>query len=463
MSKTQPPLSSILPPLICGSATFNILYNPDLSLIPAHSIVERALALGVRAFDTSPYYGPSESILGDALAKPSVRQNFPREEYMILTKVGRIAAHEFDYSKEWVRKSVRGSLERLKTGYLDVVYCHDVEFVSAEEVLEAVRELRRIRDEEGGVIKYVGISGYPVPVLCSLAEMILRETGEPLDAVMSYANYTIQNTTLASIGIQRLKAAGVDVVPNASVLGMGLLRRVGVPVGALGQWHPAPEALRSAVHEASEWCDARGETLEKVAIRYSVENWMNEGAEVGSRGDPASGVPWKRESIEELSVPKLGVSVMGVSNLEELDETMRVWRSILDGLEESGERTAMESGRGKEKREWSLRRKGRVLELVEGVRKVLGEWTDFAWDSPDRAYLDTREEKRNCKLRKEEGLAADSPERSTGEGVVSGKTSSTSGQSTQTSTTKSTLHLTPGTVADTHMNGEGGQHIRGKL
>ena len=100
----------------------------------------------------------------------------------------------------------------------------------------------RIRDEEG-TIKYVGISGYPVPVLCDLAEMILRETGEPLDVVMSYANFTLQNTRLMSDGIPRLVAAGVDVVPNASPLGMGLLRSQGPPIGAMGNWHPAPDGL----------------------------------------------------------------------------------------------------------------------------------------------------------------------------------------------------------------------------
>ena len=62
--------------------------------------------------------------------------------------------------------------------------------------LTAIRELRSIRDESGKV-KYVGICGYPVDVLCDLAEMILRETGEPLDIVQSYANFTIPKPTIA--------------------------------------------------------------------------------------------------------------------------------------------------------------------------------------------------------------------------------------------------------------------------
>ena len=56
-----------------------------------------------------------------------------------------------------MRKSVERSLERLGVQVLDVVYCHDVEFVTKKEVLAAVRELYKLRDE--GKIRYVGISG----------------------------------------------------------------------------------------------------------------------------------------------------------------------------------------------------------------------------------------------------------------------------------------------------------------
>jgi D-arabinose 1-dehydrogenase len=131
MPPTQPPLSTILTPLICGTATFNNQYNTDVSSLPCNAIISRALSLGVTAFDTSPYYGPSESLLGSAL----LAANHPRTSYQILTKVGRIGGAEFDYSPEWIRYSIQRSLQRLNTTYLDVVYCHDVEFVSAEEVL----------------------------------------------------------------------------------------------------------------------------------------------------------------------------------------------------------------------------------------------------------------------------------------------------------------------------------------
>lgn len=383
MPQTHPPLSSLLPPLICGTATFNDQYNPDPYALPTTGIVHRALSLGVRAFDTSPYYGPAEELLGKALNTPFVHENFPRCDYFLLTKVGRIAGAEFDYSAPWVRRSIQCSLDRLHTNYLDVVYCHDVEFVTPEEVLTAVTELRRIRDETGR-IRYVGISGYPVDVLCELAEMVLEKTGEPLDVVMSYANFTLQNTRLGTVALPRLKAARVDVVPNASVLGMGLLRRSGVPIGAQGDFHPSPNEVRVAIQKASDWCDLNNNRIEKVAIRFALETWIREGQDVGSKGDPASGIPWTHQNVDR-GAAKLGVSVMGVSNIDELNETMRVWRSILDGLE-GGEQTAVDSGRGRKDRAWSLSRQKQVQQLSLGMRRILGEYLDFAWASPPPGF-----------------------------------------------------------------------------
>jgi len=382
------PLSSVLPPLIFGTATFNYQYNPDPYELDTKGLVQKTLDFGVRAFDTSPYYGPSEEILGDALDTDFVKKNFPRDEYFLITKCGRVAGDEFDYSKEWVYQSIQNSLRRLRSSYLDLVYCHDVEFVSEDEVMEAIRELRRIRDEEG-TIKYVGISGYPLPVLCSIARRVLRETGEPLDAVMSYANFTLQNQLLASTGIKQLQDAKVDVVPNASPLAMGLLRREGVPVGAMGNWHPSSNGLRNAVKRASDFCDRHDERLEVIAIRYALETWLTLGAPVGSRGDPASGVPWQRESNSQVGGNRLGVSVMGVSKLSELEKTMQVWRSILDG-QENGAETARLAGRWKRDHEWSLNRQKAVQILADGIQEHLDEFLDYTWESPPAGFVNKR-------------------------------------------------------------------------
>ncbi|PSK55803.1 D-arabinose 1-dehydrogenase [Elsinoe australis] len=386
--KPATPLSSVLPPLVFGTATFNHQYNKDPYALDTVGLVQEALELGVRAFDTSPYYGPSEELLGAALDTEFVHTNVPRSDIFILTKCGRIGGDQFDYSRDHVHFSVNRSLERLRTSYLDVVYCHDVEFVTEDEAMEAITELRRIRDEEG-TVKYIGISGYPIDVLCNLAKRVLVETGEPLDVVMSYANFTLQNQTLATSGIQRLKDAGVDVVPNASVLGMGLLRREGVPVGDLGDWHPASSALREAIRRASDFCDRHDERLEVIAIRYALESWITLAESVGSLGDPASGMPWTPETNKQVGGRKLGVSVMGVSKKKELEKTLQVWRSILDGLE-NGKEIARLAGRWERDHEWSLNRKHAIQIMADGIQEHLAEYLDYAWPSPPVDYVQKR-------------------------------------------------------------------------
>lgn len=370
MPKPKIPLSATLPPLIMGTATFNAQYNEDPYALPTTELVQQAFDNGIRAFDTSPYYGPAEELLGHALSTDYVRTKYPRSSYQLLTKVGRIASSSFDYSPSWIRKSIRRSLSRLHTDYLDVVYCHDVEFVSAEEVLEAVKELRRIRDSSQ-CIRYIGISGYPVDVLVKLAHMVLRETGEPLDAVMSYANFTVQNARLLKVGLEPLLAAGVDVVPNASLLGMGLLRRTGVPIGAMGDFHPAPDGLRDAVRKASEWVDKQGggeEKIEVIAIRFALESWLRDGARAGGMGPTL----FNSSSDDAAAVERLGVSVMGVSNLDELHETLRVWRSVVNGLDDE----VQQQGHT------------RILGLAQGIRSILGpSWTDYAWSSPSPDFV----------------------------------------------------------------------------
>ncbi|OTA56681.1 Aldo/keto reductase [Hypoxylon sp. EC38] len=365
------PLHDSIPPLILGTATFNTQYVPNPFDLPAISIVSRALDLGVRAFDTSPYYGPSELILGDALAHPSITQNHPRSSYFLVTKAGRIAGDVFDYSPSWVRYSVLRSLERLHTSYLDLVYMHDVEFVSPAEVLTAVRELRRLRSE--GVIRYVGISGYPVDKLCELAELVLRETGEPLDAVLSYGHYTIQNTTLGAEAMSRFESAGVDVVLNASMLGMGLLTTRGADAGPMATWHPSPEGLRKACQDLVPVAVSMGEKLEVVAIRWALDNWSRVGASKGGRTPklPAG--------------DRVGVSVMGISSVAELEETCRVFNSVIEGLEP--ETSDAEQTR---RRQWSLDRRQKIQGIVEKMWDVLAQWKNYSWNSPDPGFINAR-------------------------------------------------------------------------
>lgn len=417
-----PPLSAVLPPLILGTATFNSQYVSDPLSMPSTAIVSRCLELGITAFDTSPYYGPSESILGAALSSSLKNHPLPRSSLTLITKCGRLGPAKFDYSPAQVRYSVLRSLRRLRTPYLDLVYAHDVEFVSSADVLSAVRELRRLRDEDG-LVRYVGISGFPVARLAELAELVLRETGEPLDAVLSYGNFTVQNRTLGraelegtattsegSSPLQRFKRAGVDVVLNASMLGMGLLTTAGIPPdpetpvivelpsadgvekkpSPLAKWHPSPPALRLACKELAVLAAAEegGERLESVAIRWSLAEWARIGALAGvgvrlPRGQPGVTV---------------GATVMGVTSVAELEETAREWDGVLASLGKGAE----EEGTA------DSARQARIIELVEKkMWPALGrEWLDYTWASPGDGFVNELREADRGVVPDDDGIMA---------------------------------------------------------
>ncbi|OLN87042.1 D-arabinose 1-dehydrogenase 1 [Colletotrichum chlorophyti] len=394
---TRPPISSILPPLFLGTATFNTQHVKDPLQMPYRQIVSRALELGVNGFDTSPYYGPSEVLLGDALAAHTAATNLPRESFVLVTKAGRIASNEFDYSPAYVRYSVLRSLNRLNTTYLDLVYMHDVEFVSPSEVLAAVQTLRQLRDE--GKIRYVGISGFPVHVLCSLAEMILAETGEPLDAVLSYGHFTIQNPTLGlsevvagpdhnndQSPLRRFRNAGVQVVLNASMLGMGLLTQTGIPTnsevsegkaGVIASWHPSPCELRTACKKLSVIASEAGERLETIALHWSMEEYARVAASAGL------GV-----QLRGQNALRVGGSVMGVTTISELEQTVQAWNGVLNGLAAGSEAVAVNGGACQVP---APARYEKLKQLVEHkMWPALGEWKGYSWASPDEGFQNER-------------------------------------------------------------------------
>ncbi len=165
--------------------------------------VHVALDVGMNFIDTSPYYGrgTSECLLGFAL------RGIPRDAYYLGTKLGRYDAGHFDFSARRVMESVDVSLQRMGVEHLDIVLCHDIEFVDmpqiVDETLPALRKLQR-----QGKVRFVGISGYPMKIF----RFVLDRTD--LDVVLSYNHYTLQNTMLADL-VPYLQEKGVGIMNAA--------------------------------------------------------------------------------------------------------------------------------------------------------------------------------------------------------------------------------------------------------
>jgi D-arabinose 1-dehydrogenase len=365
-----PQISSIadrMPPLIMGSAGFSYQQHPYPESLPIAAIIKRALDLGVRCIDTSPYYEPSESLLGEALASPTVGASYARSDYILMTKVGRVAVDKFDYSPEWIRASVARSLQRLRTTYLDVVFVHDIEFMPPLTALTAVATLISISEEQPSVIRNIGVSGYSLPALVKLASLARHHLHRPLDVVQVWAQLSLQNAKLATdpqYGLLALREVGVKCVCSSSPLAAGLLRSSGVPVGALGDWHPAPPGLREAcavvarwVEENSEKVTGKKEELASLALRYSVAK------------------AWRIE--REIGYGKIAVrTVFGVSSMEDLEANVKAAREVLKpaaGQERDVIAVSDELYEDAERRD---------APLFFQIRELLGLWLDYDFSSP---------------------------------------------------------------------------------
>lgn len=250
--------------LILGAGVFNYQYTDTPHDLDADIVLRRAFELGIRAFDTSAYYGPSEQIVGDALRR--LRSEYPRESYYVCTKAGRVAEHHWDYAPAALRASVERSIDRLDAGYIDLLYLHDVEFVDTESCLTALDELFRLKAE--GLVRAVGISGYPLDFLLHLATRYYATRQRPLDAVLSYSNMCIQNTRLASYSPRFRSDAKVTAVINASPLSMSLLRSQHTHA-----FHPAPDNLRKAVARAAQFTAGHSTELADLAVRFAIREW----------------------------------------------------------------------------------------------------------------------------------------------------------------------------------------------
>lgn len=119
--------------------------------------VHEAFRLGINFFDTSPFYGAtkSETVLGKGLAA------LPRDQIIVATKVGRYGEATFNFSSARVTASVRESLARLGTGYIDLIQVHDMEFGDLDEVVsETLPALAALKAE--GLVRFIGITGLPL-------------------------------------------------------------------------------------------------------------------------------------------------------------------------------------------------------------------------------------------------------------------------------------------------------------
>jgi aryl-alcohol dehydrogenase-like predicted oxidoreductase len=191
----------------CMSMSFG--YGPAPDKQEMISLLRSAVERGVTLFDTAQVYGPftNEELVGEALSPL-------REQVVIATKFGFDLEPGqqggLDSRPETIRRSVEGSLKRLRVDTIDLLYQHRVDpNVPIEDVAGTVKEL--IAE---GKVKHFGLSEAGVQTIRRAHAV------QPVTALQS--EYSLWWREPEAEIIPTLEALGIGLVPF-SPLGRGFL------------------------------------------------------------------------------------------------------------------------------------------------------------------------------------------------------------------------------------------------
>jgi aryl-alcohol dehydrogenase-like predicted oxidoreductase len=196
-----------------GCMGMSFSYGPPKDKQEMTALLRAAVERGITFFDTAEVYGPflNEELVGEALAPF-------RKQVVIATKFGfdlsgsdnRPGAAGLNSRPEHIKQAVEGSLNRLKTDVIDLLYQHRVDpNVPIEEVAGAVKDLIH-----QGKVKHFGLSEAGVQTIRR------AHTVQPLTALQS--EYSLWTRTPEKEVIPALEELGIGFVPY-SPLGKGFL------------------------------------------------------------------------------------------------------------------------------------------------------------------------------------------------------------------------------------------------
>ena len=242
--------------------------------------LEEALSLGVRYFDTAPFYGYglSEHRIGEVLRCTA------RDDFTLSTKVGRLLRADlvqsrgtefcdplpfgavFDYGYDTTWRSLEDSLQRLGLGRIDIALLHDLDPTvhepeaharylaqAADGALRALAEMR-----EQGLVSAIGL-GVNVR---QAAEELVRNID--LDVVLLAGRYTLLDHGSAADFLPECARRSVSVVIGGP-FNSGVLAGDGE---GTYDYEPAPDQVRERVERLRAVCRRHGVPLAAAALQF---------------------------------------------------------------------------------------------------------------------------------------------------------------------------------------------------
>ena len=268
--------------------------------------IDRALELGIDFFDTAEVYGPyiNEELVGRALRGK-------RDKVIIATKFGwKIEDGKMTgLDSKHVRQAVEGSLKRLATDHIDLLYQHRVDpEVPIEAVVGTMADLVR-----EGKVRYLGLS--------EAGEQTIRRAHavHPITALQS--EYSLWERNLEPRIIPLLRELRIGLVPF-SPLGRGFLagnvkRAEEYPEGDFRRGDPRFQgenfdANMRAASVVREVASTHGATPAQIALAWLLH-----------KGEDIVPIPGtKRRKYIEENVGAASIA-LSVDDMTRLDDALR--------------------------------------------------------------------------------------------------------------------------------------------
>ena len=251
-------------PLCLGCAPLG-----DMPRTFAYSVPEERALATIRALldspinflDTAASYGDGESErrIGLVLCE---RGGLP-PGVVLATKADRDPTTG-DFSGDQMRRSVERSLRLLGLDRLQVVYLHDPEHTTFENVMSPGGPLEvLLRLKEEGVIGHLGVAGGPI-------DMSIRyvETGA-FEAVITHNRYTLLNRSAEPL-LTMAAERGLAVV-NAAPYGSGMLAK-GPDAYPRYAYQDAPPRVVEQARRMADLCARHGVPLAAAALQFSLRD-----------------------------------------------------------------------------------------------------------------------------------------------------------------------------------------------
>lgn len=235
-----------------GEIALGCMRMNDLSKNDAERVIRNAIEAGIDFFDHADIYGggKSEEIFAEAINMTAS----VREQIVLQTKCG-IRKGFFDFSKEHILESVDGSLQRLKTDYVDSLLLHRPDaLVEPEEVAEAFTQLK-----ESGKVRHFGVSNQN-PMQIELLKKYLDQ-----DLIVNQLQLSIAHTGMIDAGFNVNMEHEPAIVRDSSILDYCRLNDMTVQA-----WSPFQYGMMEGVFVGNERFPELNTKLKEMAEKKGV-------------------------------------------------------------------------------------------------------------------------------------------------------------------------------------------------